>query len=976
MLNPIFYVAAKSFRDMKRKLLIVVLCFIIVKINLAQEKFAVLITGDYAAAGIPAEEQWTQGLGKSVYGYEEFWYDTYLMWEMLVFEKGFSDENVFVLFAGGSDFYFDEMSARYNAEISHYDYYPITDFEASIENVETVFNGLANGTEGFQQMTEDDFLFVWTFDHGGPAPGSGPVYLQLMDGNMTVFEFANLVNPIVANKKVYWMQQCRSGSFASLLEAENTVFHSACQPNERALPADNKDVEGNEITEWDNYYGYGNYYRHGEFDFHLYGAMVGVSPAGVDHYSGQPYSEADENSDNYISVLESYNWEDTHESIDDQMNQGEDPLYSDLGSIGANTALDYPTLLFSDIDEDDNIVNYRGLIGISKDIHVTSGNQLVFNSNADIELLNEAKLIVDEGAILSLENDVKIISTNSDNKLILNGDLICGENVQFNSSSGEYFNITINNNNSNIEVSSVLFNVCEISNYRVGLSMDNCNFTNSNINSYQGSISLTNSTFENTYSYLYNTFEDFPFSINIANCEFINGVVGLDIWNYDEFEISNNVFNNLFNGVQLSDCGEGKGDRNINNNSISDNSSSGIIVYNSSASIFNNHIKNNKYGIKLHNNCNVSIYGNIDAQSLSETQTIKDNDSYEIYASQNSFPFYFRYNGIIDENNTGGELDPLVYHHQGVGGFSLKDVRYNCWGNNFSAAEDLYPNGYIWNPIWCPPEIGESESEDEQLFNTAMNYVDQGDFIDAKNSFQLLIGQYPSSTYADASMKELFNIEKYIGSDYSNLSDFFLTNDNIQKDTSLFLLSGFLYNKCNLKIANWESSINWFENIIQNPESIEDSIFAIIDLGYAYLLMENGGYKSSYIGQMTEHKPRSRNDFIEKRDYLLSLIPGDQMSDSHGMGISNLEAGELLQNVPNPFMSETEIWFKLKIDSKVMLKIFSYSGQLIELIDLGLITKGIHSYCLDGTNLNNGIYFCSIFVNGRISDSKKMTVIR
>lgn len=48
----------------------------------AQEKYAVLITGDYAATSyVPLSDQWNGGQGKSTYGFDEFWNDTFLMWD-------------------------------------------------------------------------------------------------------------------------------------------------------------------------------------------------------------------------------------------------------------------------------------------------------------------------------------------------------------------------------------------------------------------------------------------------------------------------------------------------------------------------------------------------------------------------------------------------------------------------------------------------------------------------------------------------------------------------------------------------------------------------------------------------------------------------------------------------------------------------------------------------------------------------------
>lgn len=201
----------------------------------AQEKYAVLITGDYAATGIPPEKQWGDGNASDSNPMIEFWYDTYLMWEMLVYEKGYDNDKVFVLFANGIDYSIGNswMWNRYDVSYSHPEYEYITDYSATIANVEHVLTGLRYGTNGFPEITEDDFLFTWVFDHGGNGSFS------LLDGSMTDTEYAALVNPIAAHKKVHWMQQCNSGSFVEELEGENAIFLSASQANQSAHVADN-----------------------------------------------------------------------------------------------------------------------------------------------------------------------------------------------------------------------------------------------------------------------------------------------------------------------------------------------------------------------------------------------------------------------------------------------------------------------------------------------------------------------------------------------------------------------------------------------------------------------------------------------------------------------------------------------------------------------------------------------------------------
>lgn len=173
----------------------------------AQEKYAVLITGPYSVVGIPPEEQWNNGEGKGPDElFYEFWNDTFLMWEMLTKEnggKGYSDENVFVLFADGIDFPVSHpwVNSRYiPIQVDH-----ITDYAATIANVQAVFNGLRTGLNGFPLVTENDFLFVWTFNHGNGSGGNSS--LLLMDDSMSDDAFAAVVNQIPAHKKVFWMQQ-------------------------------------------------------------------------------------------------------------------------------------------------------------------------------------------------------------------------------------------------------------------------------------------------------------------------------------------------------------------------------------------------------------------------------------------------------------------------------------------------------------------------------------------------------------------------------------------------------------------------------------------------------------------------------------------------------------------------------------------------------------------------------------------------
>lgn len=206
---------------MKKTILLAVLIAFAVSTN-AQEKYAILICGDS-----PSEQPVlvTGGAGwgnPGDYSWNEFWNDTFLMWEMLVYEKGYDDNNVYVLYYDGNDYFNINQDARY---IVNPPYLQITDHSASKANVEMVFDGLATGTYPFPLVTEDDFLFVWTFGHGNVDGELNPrPVLRLFNQEyISDIEFGNLVNAINANKKLFWMQQENAKDFAASLTTETII---------------------------------------------------------------------------------------------------------------------------------------------------------------------------------------------------------------------------------------------------------------------------------------------------------------------------------------------------------------------------------------------------------------------------------------------------------------------------------------------------------------------------------------------------------------------------------------------------------------------------------------------------------------------------------------------------------------------------------------------------------------------------------
>lgn len=131
------------------------------------------------------------------------------MWELLQ-NKGFERENIFVCFADGADY--TSINPRYQPPLN----ISVTDYPADFNHIKSVFEGLHNGV-GFPKVTEDDFLFVWTFSHGSHEL-DGHYSLFLLDFDVLRDDtLSSWVNNIPAHKKAFWMQQCHGGGFASAL---------------------------------------------------------------------------------------------------------------------------------------------------------------------------------------------------------------------------------------------------------------------------------------------------------------------------------------------------------------------------------------------------------------------------------------------------------------------------------------------------------------------------------------------------------------------------------------------------------------------------------------------------------------------------------------------------------------------------------------------------------------------------------------
>jgi hypothetical protein len=934
---------------MKKLRFVFVLAAIIGACSLhAQLRVAVLIVGDYNPTTL--EYQWNDGILNGQDDWREFWNDAYLLWELLEFNsnlQGYGYDYIYLYFADGDIYDQGDLDLRYQVPPNA----PFLIAEASLENIQLLFNGLASGI-GYPLLEDDDFLFIWTLGHGGYNINGS--YMNLYDGDVLTDDmFGNLVNSTTALKKVIFMQHGYAGGFANYLTGNNVIFYSACDENTNAYQADDFPYLENETLINGTYY-------HGEFDFHTYSPMAGKSPNGVLQYNGILYSSADADINGVVSIDEIHNWEINWTGISS--------VFQDPGNIAATTSIKFPNLVFEDIE---NNTTLSGYIGIVKPIKVISGATLTIAANSEVHFEYEGDLTIEMGATLIIDDNVDIYSDANYGlkNLTIEGNLDLGYHDLFATEpyidNESRMNIILNNPSLNLFYDNTELRNVILLNRNASNDFYNCTIGRSDVRGYNSNYNLSGCIFELSSS-MYITNVKSPRFLTMNNCTFTSSpfMIGLTVEGYSTVNITMSTFTSLSNGIRLYNCG--KQSAYIRDCIINYCTGTGILSYNSSVTVASNKIRNNGYGIRSYDHNNIAIYGSCS----NITQDISLSQYSEIAGSVESFPYYFKYNSIPYSIGTNKFLN------FNVTGDILLNARDNKWDIANPTPYFIPQTNYSWQPVWVPGNCFKDDEIAQAIYFSVLDSIEAENYSNARSLLEQLITDYPESLFAQAALRTIFEIEENTGNSYNSLKNFFNENQIIQNNPVLKKRSDFLSAFCDVKLENWPTAIAWFEDVIQNPETFEDSIFAIIDLGYTYWLMENSGFKSTYNGTMPQYKFASHKEYEENRDYLLSLLPGDGLSETMKQNLIALNPGELLQNVPNPFSGTTQIWYKIESESMVSINVYDNMVRCIRSYDEGPKQKGTGYVEFSSEGLPGGLYFYKLVVNGVQRDSKKMTIIK
>ncbi|MFN8308378.1 MAG: T9SS type A sorting domain-containing protein [Chitinophagales bacterium] len=95
-------------------------------------------------------------------------------------------------------------------------------------------------------------------------------------------------------------------------------------------------------------------------------------------------------------------------------------------------------------------------------------------------------------------------------------------------------------------------------------------------------------------------------------------------------------------------------------------------------------------------------------------------------------------------------------------------------------------------------------------------------------------------------------------------------------------------------------------------------------------------------------------------------------------GINSLvqpDGYSLLQNIPNPFTSQTAIEYVIPQKAEVTIRIFDEAGRMVKVLVNGTQTEGRHKVTFEDGELQNGVYFYEM-KSGAFSKTRRMLLLR
>ncbi|MCB5251844.1 MAG: T9SS type A sorting domain-containing protein [Candidatus Cloacimonadaceae bacterium] len=276
-------------------------------------------------------------------------------------------------------------------------------------------------------------------------------------------------------------------------------------------------------------------------------------------------------------------------------------------------------------------------------------------------------------------------------------------------------------------------------------------------------------------------------------------------------------------------------------------------------------------------------------------------------------------------------------------------------GNIF--VQSPYENGDRFYPSLEPFSFDRNMSVSlSETIIAGMNQFYQGLFNESIQSMKQVVETYPDSMLTGLAIDYLYYATRASGEDYATLRAY-LDLEIPSENLATYIKKEEIKTKCHIKEEDYLTAISRLQLILDNPETIADSLFALIDQAYCYMSLATGGAKA--LPDISIKTP----DFVSYMKFLAEL------TSSSGSPSQNVRSTPQIlrieSNYPNPFNPQTTISFSVPREGEVAVTIYNIKGQKVMQLLNEQIVAGRHSVIWNGCDANgravsSGLYFARI----------------
>ena len=162
-------------------------------------------------------------------------------------------------------------------------------------------------------------------------------------------------------------------------------------------------------------------------------------------------------------------------------------------------------------------------------------------------------------------------------------------------------------------------------------------------------------------------------------------------------------------------------------------------------------------------------------------------------------------------------------------------------------------------------------------------------------------------------------------------------------------------------------------------ENLEGGIGMAYDINSdkIFVTCSPNGNGDGYVGELNRTTGKLENLIYQDFYHYYNAVAMYYKKDNVGIESekTNMKDFTLLSNYPNPFNPSTKINFVLNESSKVQLAVFNNKGESVASLINSRLSAGDHSVSFDGSNLNSGLYFYTLTVDG-VSATNRMVLMK